>query len=63
MRGDVPPLRVTVSQGSVCPQATLHPGGAAFSQPKFLRAGDTVRVEIERLGAIVAHCVDEGDAD
>ena len=49
---------------------TLEPGdviftgicagvGAAFNPPKFLRAGDTVKVEIESLGSIVAHCVEE----
>lgn len=49
---------------------TLHPGdliftgtpggvGAAMRPPKFLRAGDRVRVEIEKLDAIEAACAPE----
>ena len=45
--------------GDVIFTGTCSGVGAAFNPPKFLRAGDIVRVEIERLGAIVAHCVDE----
>ena len=45
--------------GDVIFTGTCSGVGAAANPPKFLRAGDTVRVEIERLGAIVAHCVDE----
>ena len=33
--------------------------GAAFTPPKFVKAGDTVRVEVERLGAIEAVIVQE----
>lgn len=33
--------------------------GAASNPPRFLKAGDTVRVEIASLGAIVARCVEE----
>ena len=50
---------MTLEPGDVIFTGTCSGVGAAFSPPKFLRAGDTVRVEIERLGAIVAHCVDE----
>jgi 2-keto-4-pentenoate hydratase/2-oxohepta-3-ene-1,7-dioic acid hydratase in catechol pathway len=37
---------------------TGTPGGVGFAMrpPKFLKAGDTVRVEIDRLGAIEAVC-------
>jgi 2-keto-4-pentenoate hydratase/2-oxohepta-3-ene-1,7-dioic acid hydratase in catechol pathway len=49
---------------------TLEPGdaiftgtpggvGAAMRPPKFLKAGDVVRVEIDRLGAIEATCRQE----
>lgn len=54
---------MTLEPGDVIFTGTCSGVGAAFSPPKFLRAGDTVRVEIERLGAIVAHCVDEDPAE
>ncbi|MEZ6030548.1 MAG: fumarylacetoacetate hydrolase family protein [Hyphomonadaceae bacterium] len=33
--------------------------GAAFTPPKFVKVGDTVRVEVERLGAIEATIIQE----
>lgn len=53
---------MTLEPGDVIFTGTCSGVGAAFNPPKFLKAGDTVRVEIETLGAIVAKCVDE-DAD
>ena len=50
---------MTLEPGDVIFTGTCAGVGAAFSPPKFLRGGDTVRIEIEGLGAIVAHCVDE----
>jgi 2-keto-4-pentenoate hydratase/2-oxohepta-3-ene-1,7-dioic acid hydratase in catechol pathway len=54
---------MTLEPGDILFTGTCSGVGAAFNPPKFLRAGDTVRVEIESLGAIVASCVDEGGAD
>ncbi len=54
---------MTLEPGDLIFTGTCSGVGAAFNPPKFLRAGDVVRVEIESLGAIVAHCVDEGGAD
>jgi 2-keto-4-pentenoate hydratase/2-oxohepta-3-ene-1,7-dioic acid hydratase in catechol pathway len=51
---------MTLEPGDVVFTGTCSGVGAAFSPPRFLKAGDTVRVEIESLGAIVARCVDEG---
>jgi 2-keto-4-pentenoate hydratase/2-oxohepta-3-ene-1,7-dioic acid hydratase in catechol pathway len=53
---------MTLEPGDVIYTGTCSGVGAAFKPPKFLQAGDTVRVEIESLGAIVAKCVPE-DAD
>ena len=50
---------MTLEPGDVIFTGTCSGVGAAFNPPKFLKAGDTVRVEIESLGAIVARCVDE----
>jgi 2-keto-4-pentenoate hydratase/2-oxohepta-3-ene-1,7-dioic acid hydratase in catechol pathway len=50
---------MTLEPGDVIFTGTCAGVGAAFSPPKFLRGGDLVRIEIESLGAIVAHCVDE----
>jgi 2-keto-4-pentenoate hydratase/2-oxohepta-3-ene-1,7-dioic acid hydratase in catechol pathway len=47
---------MTLEPGDVIFTGTCSGVGAAFSPPKFLQAGDTVRVEIEGLGAIVARC-------
>lgn len=52
---------MTLEPGDVIFTGTCSGVGAAFNPPKFLKAGDTVRVEIEGLGAIVARCVDEDD--
>lgn len=54
---------MTLEPGDLIFTGTCSGVGAALTPPKFLRAGDTVRVEIERLGAIVAQCVDEGGTD
>lgn len=53
---------MTLEPGDVIYTGTCSGVGAAFKPPKFLKAGDTVRVEIETLGAIVAKCVPE-DSD
>lgn len=50
---------MTLEPGDVIYTGTCSGVGAAFDPPKFLRAGDVVRVEIDRLGAIEARCVDE----
>ncbi|MFT3858535.1 MAG: fumarylacetoacetate hydrolase family protein [Aquabacterium sp.] len=52
---------MTLEPGDVIFTGTCSGVGAAFNPPKFLKAGDTVRVEIEGLGAIVARCVGEDD--
>jgi 2-keto-4-pentenoate hydratase/2-oxohepta-3-ene-1,7-dioic acid hydratase in catechol pathway len=51
---------MTLEPGDVIYTGTCSGVGAAFNPPKFLRHGDTVRVEIDGLGAIVARCEDEG---
>jgi 2-keto-4-pentenoate hydratase/2-oxohepta-3-ene-1,7-dioic acid hydratase in catechol pathway len=53
---------MTLEPGDVIFTGTCSGVGAAFNPPKFLKAGDTVRVEIEGLGAIVARCEDEDAA-
>ncbi len=53
---------MTLEPGDVIFTGTCSGVGAAFSPPKFLQAGDTVRVEIEGLGAIVARCQAEDAA-
>jgi 2-keto-4-pentenoate hydratase/2-oxohepta-3-ene-1,7-dioic acid hydratase in catechol pathway len=53
---------MTLEPGDVIFTGTCSGVGAASTPPRFLKAGDTVRVEIDGLGAIVARCVDE-DAD
>jgi 2-keto-4-pentenoate hydratase/2-oxohepta-3-ene-1,7-dioic acid hydratase in catechol pathway len=53
---------MTLEPGDVIFTGTCSGVGAAFNPPKFLKDGDTVRVEIEGLGAIVARCVDESPA-
>lgn len=50
---------MTLEPGDVIFTGTCSGVGAAFEPPRFLRAGDVVRIEIDRLGAIEAHCVDE----
>jgi len=50
---------MTLEPGDVVYTGTCSGVGAAFDPPKFLRNGDVVRVEIDKLGAIEARCVDE----
>ena len=50
---------MTLEPGDVIYTGTCSGVGAAFDPPRFLRHGDVVRVEIDRLGAIEARCVDE----
>lgn len=50
---------MTLEPGDLIFTGTCSGVGAAFDPPKYLRAGDTVRIEIETLGAIEARCVDE----
>lgn len=50
---------MTLEPGDVIYTGTCSGVGAAFDPPKFLRAGDVVRVEIDKLGAIEARCVEE----
>lgn len=50
---------MTLEPGDMIFTGTCSGVGAAFDPPKYLRAGDTVRIEIEMLGAIEARCVDE----
>jgi 2-keto-4-pentenoate hydratase/2-oxohepta-3-ene-1,7-dioic acid hydratase in catechol pathway len=50
---------MTLEPGDVIFTGTCSGVGAGFEPPKFLRAGDVVRIEIERLGAIEARCVSE----
>jgi len=52
---------MTLEPGDVIFTGTCSGVGAAFDPPRFLRHGDTVRVEIDGLGAIVARCVDEDE--
>ncbi len=50
---------MTLEPGDVIFTGTCSGVGAAFEPPRFLRAGDVVRIEIDQLGAIEARCVDE----
>ena len=50
---------MTLEPGDLIFTGTCSGVGAAFDPPKYLRAGDTVRIEIETLGAIEARFVDE----
>lgn len=54
---------MTLEPGDVIFTGTCSGVGAAFDPPKFLKAGDEVRIEIERLGSISAHCVSESQQD
>ena len=51
---------MTLEPGDLVFTGTPGGVGAAMSPPQFLKAGDRVRIEIERLGAIEAACVTEG---
>lgn len=50
---------LTLEPGDVVFTGTPGGVGAAMSPPSFLRAGDTVRVEIDRIGALEAKIVPE----
>jgi len=50
---------MTLEPGDVIFTGTCSGVGAASTPPRFLQAGDVVRIEIERLGAIEARCVAE----
>lgn len=52
---------MTLEPGDLVFTGTCSGVGAAYDPPKYLRAGDVVRIEIERLGRIEATCVDEAD--
>ena len=49
----------TLEPGDVIATGTPAGTGAALKPPKLLQAGDVVRCEIERIGAIAAHIVRE----
>lgn len=50
---------MTLEPGDVIFTGTCSGVGAGFEPPRFLRSGDVVRIEIERLGGIEARCVPE----
>lgn len=50
---------MTLEPGDVIFTGTCSGVGAAFTPPKFLRDGDVVRVEIDKLGHIEARCQQE----
>ncbi len=50
---------MTLEPGDLLFTGTPGGVGAAMRPPKFLKAGDRVRVEIDRLGAIEANCAAE----
>jgi 2-keto-4-pentenoate hydratase/2-oxohepta-3-ene-1,7-dioic acid hydratase in catechol pathway len=47
----------TLEPGDILATGTPAGVGAAMSPPRFLRAGDTVRIEIDGIGAIKNRCV------
>jgi 2-keto-4-pentenoate hydratase/2-oxohepta-3-ene-1,7-dioic acid hydratase in catechol pathway len=51
---------MTLEAGDLIFTGTPGGVGAAMNPPKFLKAGDKVRVEIDKLGAIEASCAAEG---
>jgi 2-keto-4-pentenoate hydratase/2-oxohepta-3-ene-1,7-dioic acid hydratase in catechol pathway len=51
---------MTLEPGDLLFTGTPGGVGAAMRPPKFLKSGDKVRVEIDRLGAIEAECRQEG---
>ena len=53
---------VTLAPGDLIFTGTPGGVGAAMKPPHFLKAGDKVRCEIERLGIIEAVIQDEGAA-
>ena len=50
---------MTLEPGDVIFTGTCSGVGAAFNPPRFLRDGDVVRVEIDKLGYIEARCQQE----
>jgi 2-keto-4-pentenoate hydratase/2-oxohepta-3-ene-1,7-dioic acid hydratase in catechol pathway len=52
---------VTLAPGDVIFTGTPGGVGVAMSPPQFLKAGDSVRVEIDRIGALEAKMVPEAD--
>jgi ureidoglycolate lyase len=50
---------MTLEPGDLIFTGTPGGVGMAMKPPKYLKAGDRVRVEIEKLGALDARCVDE----
>lgn len=50
---------MTLEPGDVIYTGTCSGVGAAMQPPAFLQAGDTVRMEVDELGAIEATCVRE----
>lgn len=50
---------MTLEPGDVIFTGTCSGVGAAFNPPKFLREGDVVRVEIDKLGHIESRCIQE----
>ncbi|MGE5450404.1 MAG: fumarylacetoacetate hydrolase family protein [Acidobacteriota bacterium] len=50
---------MTLEPGDVIFTGTCSGVGAAFNPPRFLRDGDVVRVEIDKLGHIEARCQQE----
>jgi 2-keto-4-pentenoate hydratase/2-oxohepta-3-ene-1,7-dioic acid hydratase in catechol pathway len=51
---------MTLRPGDVIFTGTPGGVGAAMKPPRPLKAGDKVRIEIDRLGAIENPCVAEG---
>jgi 2-keto-4-pentenoate hydratase/2-oxohepta-3-ene-1,7-dioic acid hydratase in catechol pathway len=49
----------TLEPGDVISTGTPSGVGVAMTPPKFLRAGDVVRIEIEGLGSLENHVIDE----
>jgi len=49
----------TLEPGDVISTGTPSGVGGAMNPPKFLRAGDVVRIEIEGLGSLQNHVIDE----
>jgi ureidoglycolate lyase len=52
---------MTLEPGDVIFTGTPGGVGAAMKPPGFLKAGDTVRVEIDKIGALEARICPEGD--
>jgi 2-keto-4-pentenoate hydratase/2-oxohepta-3-ene-1,7-dioic acid hydratase in catechol pathway len=50
---------MTLEPGDVVAMGTCSGIGAAFKPPKWLRAGDVVEIEIERIGVLRNKILDE----